>query len=356
MKNPQCPDLKTLLSIGAIVLSGCGGGGSESSDRDGGVSGGTLPSANKVGGVAAVGTPIVGGNINIICASGTPLTAFTSGGGEWSVTLAGQTFPCAVEVTGGTINGAANSASYRSIALTSGTTVNVTPLTELLVASLVGTAPVTWFSGLNTSPSSLATISQYQVDTAYANLITLLSGLPPLSVLNPISTVFTAVPGNVNDDMLTGLAVATSTANISYDYLLDNLATSSAEISGLRAALTAAYSGTSSGRTAYVSQGGLTWMPPFRVDNVRLANAYCDNEKINGTTGWRLPTINELNSFSDSGAWDVSGWTIGVTWSATVTGEYYYVQYLGSPDKGYYTVPQTGPATGILGNFVTCVR
>ena len=125
----------------SIILVACGGG-----------SGSSTPSSSTLSGVAAVGTPIANGTINIRCASGSALNTTTSSSGGWQVTLSGQTLPCAVEVSGGTINGVANTMTYHSIATAIGT-VNVTPLTDLMVANLAGTAtPTTWFTGLSCHP------------------------------------------------------------------------------------------------------------------------------------------------------------------------------------------------------------
>ena len=47
----------------------------------------------------------------------------------------------------------------------------------------------------------------------------------------------------------------------------------------------------------YVSQGGLTWMPITSQGmkmNWDKANSYCANTTINGQSGWRLPTKDEL--------------------------------------------------------------
>lgn len=130
----------TALLLISILLTACGGGSSASTT-------GTLS------GVAAVGTPIVGGNISVICVSGSELTPTTTdSNGFYSVTLYGQALPCAVQVAGGTINGAANTTPYQSIATTVGT-VNITPLTDLLVANLTGSAtPSTWFTRLDSTP------------------------------------------------------------------------------------------------------------------------------------------------------------------------------------------------------------
>jgi hypothetical protein len=230
--------------IAAFILVACGGGGGGSG----------TPAASTLGGVAAVGSPIVNGTINVNCAAGSalaPVTTNTTGG--WTVTLSGQTLPCAVEVSGGTIGvgGAGNAISYHSIAIASGT-VNVTPLTDLIVVSVAGAAtPGTWFAGLNASPSQLASITQTKVNTAITNVNTALNGLAPLSASNPLTTSFTPTAGNVNDDMLTALQTAMASTGVAYATLLSDasLPTFTAP-TGFGTALSTAYAGTTSGTPA----------------------------------------------------------------------------------------------------------
>ena len=80
--------------------------------------------------------------------------------------------------------------------------------------------------------------------------------------------------------------------------------------------------------TGFVSQGGLTWMPvKFSTEKWSQANAYCTHTAINGQTGWRLPTEDELNALYYSVAMKGQGWTLDNTWSSTSASnrKYYYV-------------------------------
>ena len=227
-----------LTVIVTLILTGCGGGAASS----------TLVSVLE--GVAAVGTPIVSGNISVICAAGSALTT-TNSSGAYTVTLSGQTLPCAVQVSGGMISGVTNTTSYNSIATSIGT-VNVTPLTDLVVANLAGTAtPSTWFSAL--TPTQLAAITPTKVTTALANVAATLPELPLVTTTNnPITTTFTPSSGNAIDDSLTALAQAVAnTSGVTYTSLLSNVSTATISApnapAGLGSALTAAYTGTTSG-------------------------------------------------------------------------------------------------------------
>ncbi len=203
---------------------------------------------STLGGVAAVGHPIVNGIVQVKCAGGGPFQSTTIGDGTWKATLSGATPPCAVEISGGTINGAQNTTPYHSIA-PSLDTANITPLTDLTVANLASTAtPDTWFAGL-TSAALSSIASNDAVNKALINLRTALNGLPPLSNINPITATFAASPGNPSDDMLAALQTAMANTGVSYPTLLNSASSgfSSTAAISLNAALPAAYAGTPSG-------------------------------------------------------------------------------------------------------------
>jgi formylglycine-generating enzyme required for sulfatase activity len=98
----------------------------------------------------------------------------------------------------------------------------------------------------------------------------------------------------------------------------------------------------------YVSQGGLTWMQVSFYKTWAEANAYCTNTAINGQTGWRLPTVNELSALYNSGAMKDQGWKLSFTWSSTLygSGEHDGVN-LGSGGVNSF---------GVVNGDVTCVR
>lgn len=181
----------------ALILTACGG-----SDTAPAASGGTLS------GTAAVGAPIVGGAVNITCAAGSALSTTTDTTGAWQVTVSGQTLPCAIQVAGGKVNGIDQASSYHSIAVTFGV-VNITPLTDLVVANLSAQAPSTWFSGLN--GAALQTINQNTVNAAVSNINNALGLTATLAGSNPLTTSFSPVNGNLLDDILEALANAGDT-------------------------------------------------------------------------------------------------------------------------------------------------
>lgn len=193
----------SLLSVLPALLVACGGG--------------SAPVAPSVSGVAAVGAPLVGANVDFACNAGAPAPTLTNASGQFSVPSGSITFPCIARASGGTrgSGGAANSEVLYSVALGSGT-ANITPLTTLLVGALAGQPLDTWFAGLKAAPAGLAAVTPAAVQTALTQVNTLLAGLPsPVSLpagVHPVSSTFVATTSNAIDQLIEQ-AVATLTAN-----------------------------------------------------------------------------------------------------------------------------------------------
>lgn len=271
-----------LAAVVICLLSACGGGG-------GAASTGTL------GGKAAVGFPIVAGTVSVVCSGGGRLASTTDIAGAWLVTLSGQTLPCAVEVTGGTINGIANSLAYHSVAMSFGT-VNVTPLSDLLVANLAGTNPTTWFAGLNAN--SLAAINSSALSAALTRLRAALPALAALVTIDPITLPFIATSGNAIDDMLSALRAALANSGVSYASLLSAATASTiTPPAGLGAALTTAYSGTSTGGGS--GNGGGSTGCTGAVSAFFVANARTATGSITTYNGVPNATPTVLGAFAN---------------------------------------------------------
>lgn len=199
--------------LAAALVAACGGGGG-----GGGASTGiNTPPLTTLSGTAAVGYPIVGASVSLRCAAGTPpVAAITDSQGAWSIDVANQTLPCAAELTGGTANNVANTTAYHSIATARGV-LNITPITDLLVANLVQSAtPSTWFAGLTATPGTLTGISSTQVDASLQRLRDALPLVQPLATLNPITDSFTPTAGQAMDDMLEALAQARTETSVTH--------------------------------------------------------------------------------------------------------------------------------------------
>lgn len=179
----------------ASLLTACGGGGG---DGD---------SVSKLSGTAATGAPIVGATVNVTCAGGSALTGTTGSDGTWEVTLSDQTLPCAVQISGGDL---AEGETYHSIAFTVGT-VNITPLTDLIVASLAGQNPGAWFASLDAS--ALGALDQTMLDAALNVVGTALGLNSALGDLNPLTSTFSAANGDTIDDILEALKAVVTDYN-----------------------------------------------------------------------------------------------------------------------------------------------
>lgn len=187
--------------MSAVFLSACGGGD-------------TAVAPSTLSGTAAVGLPIVGGTVDVKCAGGSALSTTTSATGTWQVTISGQTLPCAVQVSGGQVGGAAQTQPFHSIAVSLGT-VNVTPLTDLVVANLTGAIPGTWFDA-----ASFTAVNAETIATALNTVRTALGLSTPLGSVNPLTASFQAQNGDTIDDILEALQTALASQTFDYADLL----------------------------------------------------------------------------------------------------------------------------------------
>ena len=105
----------------------------------------------------------------------------------------------------------------------------------------------------------------------------------------------------------------------------------------------------------FVPQGGLTWMPATFQKTWADADSYCTTSAINGSTGWRLPTITELIDFynvfsSNLGVLAGQGWALHWILSSTPAG----ISGHNVIDLGNIGNVSAGPDTGY--NYISCVR
>lgn len=142
-----------LLALITAVLTACGGGGGDRVNTpaagDTSVDATQLvptPPASTLAGTAAVGAPIVGGQVSARCLNGsTQAVAPTDAVGAYSIALRNLLPPCLVRVSGGTIQGQASSLTLHSHASAAGV-LNLTPLTELTLARASGVLPSALYS------------------------------------------------------------------------------------------------------------------------------------------------------------------------------------------------------------------
>jgi hypothetical protein len=301
------------LPLALGLLAGCGGGGSTAP-----VVGGVTP--QTLSGTAAVGSPIVGASVQIVCAAGPALTNVTTSAiGSWSMDVIGQTFPCALQVSGGTINGASNPTAYQSIATAAGV-ANITPLTALVVANIAGVNPNSWFSTINAGALNAAT--ETQINAAVANLRTAL-GLQALNSVNPMTQAFSPSAGVVLDDILASLAVALTNAGSNYAALLSTATSSGSGASftppaGLVNALITAYGSSVSGGGSGVFGGGTGGTDTMAITFVSTFGAPVEVGANLSITGINLGQAGDTLTFTFGGGASTSVQLIGTNQQATV--------------------------------------
>lgn len=194
----------------ALAIVACGG---EADDSDAAMAPSTLS------GVAAIGAPVVQGRVDCQCASGASATTSTASDGSFSLGLLDSDYPCALRLTGGTAQDRPMTTPLHSLARSAGT-ANITPLTDLMVASLSGQRPTDWLAGAR--PGDMAgIITDARLSQALDSLSSALASLPDQLVLpanfHPITSLFGAQPEDSAHDLLEDYARALQAAGLTQD-------------------------------------------------------------------------------------------------------------------------------------------
>lgn len=149
-------------ALAALALAGCGGGGGGGSTDDGG--GGSTSSL--ISGVAAAGAPIVG-TVYLKDALGAERTAEVpaSANGEYSIDAEGLTPPFKLKAVGTVGN---TTVTYVSVATADdvGGTINITPFTDLIVASLASQVATNFYTNGNPALITTAALAAEVEDLA----------------------------------------------------------------------------------------------------------------------------------------------------------------------------------------------
>lgn len=202
--------LKTACAAAMVlVLAACGG---EGEDSDAGAS----MARSSLSGVAAIGAPVVEGRVDCLCASGASATASTASDGSFRLDLLHSDYPCALRLAGGTAKDKPLAMALHSLARSAGT-ANITPLTDLMVASLSGQGPGDWLA--QARPQDLgSTITQARLNQALEDLAAALASLPDQPALpvgfHPMTSLFGAQPEDSADELLENYARALETAGL----------------------------------------------------------------------------------------------------------------------------------------------
>ncbi len=206
----------------ALGLSACGGGGGGGGGSgfsllpSGGGTPTTPPAAETsvaVSGTVATGAPASGSNVALRCANGSSGTATTAADGTWSAKLDAPVFPCLATASGGSL---AAGQKLHSMLRAAGY-VNITPLTELILARAAGMAP----SGIEQAGLAALAALAGKLDAAQADIVALLneSGYGAFAP-NPFMGEFKAVAGDAYDDLLEHLAQSLADGDTTLDGLV----------------------------------------------------------------------------------------------------------------------------------------
>lgn len=134
------------VSMAALLVTACGGGGGDGAAAPGGV---------QLSGTAATGAALADATVEVKCAGGTGSTT-TSTSGAYTITVSGGSLPCIVRASGTTGGGVA--ITLHSV-VESGSVANVTPVTEMIVARLVGRMPEEAFGNFDPQQVTAADVA-----------------------------------------------------------------------------------------------------------------------------------------------------------------------------------------------------
>ncbi|WP_161784204.1 DUF7034 domain-containing protein [Janthinobacterium sp. RA13] len=203
--------MKTLaIMLGSCMLVACGGGGSGASPAP------ASPAELTVNGTAATGKAIAGAMITAKCQTGTGNTT-TLADGSYSLAAAGGQLPCLLQITD-----PADGSKLHTLVLGSGNaaTANITPLTEMLTARVLGNEPAVFFAAFDSAIAG-SKINSTAVKAAQADVAAVLSGVVDTTPLadflsTPLKAATQGNPagGDAQDRLLDALRIKINAAQL----------------------------------------------------------------------------------------------------------------------------------------------
>jgi hypothetical protein len=209
MAGARCAGLRffAVALLSALLLSACGGGSTSPSEL--------------LSGTVANGAPLDGAAVLLHCADGSVFQSTTNHFGTWQVVVSTHPLPCALQASGGSINGLANSTAYHSVALSFGVN-NITPLTDLVVARMLGADPQAWFDN-----PAFSAVNASAIQTALDMVNGALGLATALRQVNPLTVPFFADVGDYPDAVLAAMQATLVNPAVNRPYV-DLLAAASA--------------------------------------------------------------------------------------------------------------------------------
>ena len=194
-----------MTALASAVLVGCGGGG------DGGTQPSTV-SSTTIAGTAATGAAIAGATVQVKCATGGG-GAVTGADGRFSLKIDNAVRPCVLSVSapgGTTLHSIVESGAGTNVV------ANITPLTELITATLAGGDSASFFSSFDAAAQ--AKLTQEGLSGAKQSVTLALSGIVDLAGIDPLKDTLVAAnggnAGNALDQKLDALGAALAAAQI----------------------------------------------------------------------------------------------------------------------------------------------
>lgn len=199
-----------LSAVAAAALVACGGGGDSASNS---TPAGPASTSTTISGTAAMGASIPNATVEVKCAKGSG-TATTGADGRFSITLTDATRPCvlSVEAPDGTTLHSVVEAGSGTQAV-----ANITPLTELVAASIAGGDTAEFFA--NFDATAQAKLTTDALTDAKQSITLALSGIVDLTGIDPLKDPLVAATGNTQgnglDQKLDALGAALQAAQTS---------------------------------------------------------------------------------------------------------------------------------------------
>jgi hypothetical protein len=194
--------------ISSLVLVACGGGG--------GGTAAVTPSTLTITGTGATGTAIAGAAVTAKCKVGTG-TAVTQADGSYTLSITDGQLPCVLEIVN-----PVGGVKLHSLVFGTGSTANgnITPLTEMATARVLGSEPNVFFAAFDATVATQK-ITATNVQAAQTDVGLVLAGTVDTTALGnfisaPLKAATQGSPtsGDAQDKLLDALKLKLSSANI----------------------------------------------------------------------------------------------------------------------------------------------
>jgi hypothetical protein len=210
MKKSKLLLLMSSVCTSILVIS-CGGGSSSPTASS---SNPAAASDISISGSVATGLAMINAPISAKCSNDKTGTATSDSDGAYTLKVVGGVAPCIIQATDPSTND-----TYYSVAASGATTVNVTPLTQLVAANVLGVDPSTAVASFGSNFASKVTSAK--VDDGVTTLKTTLTSLGITLPDNPMTKSFTpaqpdsGVSQDAHDQLIDQLMGALNAAKIS---------------------------------------------------------------------------------------------------------------------------------------------